>query len=144
MEQDGRAAERITSQEDWGRIDREWRSSKRAILAYHIGGWRKGESPLDALARALDVAAVDVLSELTDPKAGRAELDQLSSCLETGHFELPGLNIEESVALVIELLNEKLAYVPNEVRSFFGAPQMLEPLLAHGRNERRAVLRRFN
>ncbi len=37
---------------DWARIDQEWRGCKRAILAYHLGGWREGESPLEALARA--------------------------------------------------------------------------------------------
>ncbi len=113
---------------DWTRIDREWRSSKRAILAYHVGGWREGESPLDALARALGVASEEVPLDSIDPTIERDELDQLSSCLGAGWVERSGLNIEESVALAISLLNEKLAYVPHEVRAFFDAPGKLEPL----------------
>jgi hypothetical protein len=113
---------------DWLRIDSEWRSSKRAILAYHVGGWRRGESPLDALARALGVGAENTVLELTDGTAEREELDQLSACLDTDWIDRPGLNIEESVALALSLLSEKLAEVPPEVRAFFDAPRKLEML----------------
>jgi hypothetical protein len=128
---------------DWGRIDREWRSSKRAILAYHVGGWRKGESPLDALARALGVEAETTVLEATDRTVERDELHQLSACLDTGWIDRPGLNIEESVALAISLLSEKLAEVPSEVRAFFDAPRKLE-LLRSPRAERLGDPRRFN
>ncbi len=111
--------------DDWARIDREWRSSKRAVLAYHIGGWREGESPLDALARALGVRSEEILLGVTDPVAERDELDELSVCLGTDWVDLPDLNISDSVALTILLLNKKLANVPSEVRAFFGAPRTL-------------------
>ncbi len=114
------------SKQDWAHSDREWRGSKRAILAYHVGGWRKGESPLEALARALGVDSKDIL--LTDPRAERQELDELSACLGAGWVEAPGLDIGESVALAISLVNEKLEEVPPKVRVFFGAPRRLEPL----------------
>ena len=39
-----------TAEKDWREIDRQWRASKSAILAYHVGYWRKGELPSDALA----------------------------------------------------------------------------------------------
>lgn len=113
---------------DWIRIDREWRSSKRAVLAYYVGGWREGESPLDALARALGVPSEDLPLDSIDPTIERDELDQLSACLGAGWVERAGLNIEDSVALAISLLNEKLAYVPYEVRAFFDAPGKLGPL----------------
>ncbi|MEK4033892.1 hypothetical protein WOC76_14545 [Methylocystis sp. IM3] len=129
---------------DWTRIDREWRSSKRAVLAYYVGGWREGESPLEALARALGVASEELPLDSSNPMIERDELDHLSTCLGAGWVELGGLNIEESVALAVSLLNEKLAYVPQEVRAFFDAPHELEPSLIRRRPERQAVLRRFN
>lgn len=113
---------------DWTRFNREWRSSKRAILAFHMGGWRKGESPLDALARALGVASKDLLLEKKDPRIERNELDQLAACLGADWIETPGLNIEESLARAMLLLNQKLSSVPTEVRAFFDAPGKLEPL----------------
>ncbi len=111
--------------DDWARIDREWRSSKRAVLAYYTGGWRKGESPLDALARALGVKSEEILFDATDPMAERDELDELSVCLGADWVDLPDLNISDSVTLTISLLNNKLADVPPEVRAFFGAPRTL-------------------
>jgi hypothetical protein len=108
----------------WVHIDHEWRNSKRAILAFHRGGWREGESPLDALARALGVQTQEIELESSDSTAD--ELDQLSACL--GWVEFSGLNIAESVALVLSELNEKLGVVPPEVRAFFDAPRKLEPL----------------
>ncbi len=116
------------SKQDWAHSDRAWRGSKRAILAYHIGGWRSGESPLEALARALGVDTEDILLELPDPWMERHELNELSGCLGQGWAESSGLDIEESVALAISILNEKLRDVPLEVRAFFGAPRKLEPL----------------
>lgn len=110
---------------DWPHIDHEWRNCKRAILAYHVGGWREGESPLDALARALGVSAQNIRLEPTDSAAN--ELEQLSACLGVGWGEFPGLNIAEVVSLAISALNEKLRVVPPEVCAFFGAPQQLEP-----------------
>jgi hypothetical protein len=110
---------------NWLYVDHEWRNSKRAILAFHIGGWREGESPLDALARALGVAIQEIQLESTDSTAD--ELDHLSACLEAGWVEFSGLNIAESVALVLSELNEKLGVVPPEVRAFFDAPCKLEP-----------------
>ncbi len=110
---------------DWDLIDQEWRCSKRAILAYHIGGWREGESPLDALARALGVRPEELLLEMTDPIAERDELDELSVCLGGDWVNQPGLNISDSVAITISLLNKKLADVPPEVRAYFGAPRTL-------------------
>jgi hypothetical protein len=112
---------------DWPHIDHEWRNSKRAILAYHVGGWREGESPLDALARALGVSAQKIRLESTDSASAANELEQLSACLGGGWGEFPGLNIAEVVALAISALNEKLRVVPPEVCAFFGAPQQLEP-----------------
>jgi hypothetical protein len=126
----------------WGRNDREWRSSKHAILAYHVGGWRKGESPLDALARALGVESEKTLLE--DGVAERDELDQLSACLDADWFNRPGLNIEESVALAISLLSEKLAEVPPEVRAFFDAPRKLEILRSARSAEAQNDPRHFN
>ncbi len=111
--------------DDWARIDIEWRSSKRAVLAYYVGGWREGESPLDALARAIGAKSEEILLDVTDPMAERDELDGLSVCLGTDWVHLPGLNISDSVALTISLLNDKLADVPPEVRAFFGAPRTL-------------------
>lgn len=112
---------------DWAHIEHEWRNTKRAILAYHVGGWREGESPLDALARALGVSAQEIQLESTNDSAAD-ELDQLSACLGAGWGEFPELNIAESVALAISALNEKLRVVPPEVRAFFDAPCKLEPL----------------
>jgi hypothetical protein len=117
------------SKEDWAHSDREWRNCKRAILAYHVGGWRRGESPLEALARALGVEPRDILLELTDPWTARCELDELSACLGAGWIEPPGIDIGESIVLAISILNEKLEDVPPEVRAFFGAPRKLEPFL---------------
>jgi hypothetical protein len=111
---------------DWPHHEHEWRNSKRAILAYHVGGWREGESPLDALARALGVPTQAIQLESTDSTAD--ELDQLSACVGAGWVEFSGLNIAESVALVLSKLNEKLGVVPPEVRAFFDAPRKLEPL----------------
>ncbi len=64
-----------------------------------------------------------------DSAAEQDELDELSACLGADWVDLPGLDITESVGLVISLLSEKLEEVPPEVRVFFGAPQKLEPLL---------------
>ncbi len=115
---------------DWARIDRDWLNSKRAILAYHVGGWSPGESPLDALARALGVGSKDLQQELAHHTAERLELDQLSVCLEADWVDLSELSIQEGVAFAISLLNEKLEDVPAQVRDFFGAPRRLGPSLA--------------
>jgi hypothetical protein len=111
---------------DWAQFDHEWRNSKRAILAYHVGGWREGESPLDALARALGVSTHTIRLDATD-FAGD-ELDQLSACLDADWVEASELNIAESVALALSALNKKLGVVPPEVRAFFDAPSKLELL----------------
>ncbi|WP_363349486.1 hypothetical protein [Methylocystis echinoides] len=124
---------------DWPHHEHEWRNSKRAILAYHVGGWREGESPLDALARALGVSTHNIQLESTDSAAD--ELDHLSACLGEDWVDLSGLNIAESVALAISVLNEKLRVIPPEVRAFFDAPRKLEPLqTTHIFNEPRARL----
>ncbi len=109
------------------RIDLEWRGCKRAILAYHLGGWREGESPLDALARALGVGSEDIPLEGTDFTTERQELDELAACLGAGWTELPELTVGDGVVMAISLINEKLADVPPEVLAFFGAPRRLEP-----------------
>jgi hypothetical protein len=106
-------------------IDTEWSASKHAIIAHYIGGWRKGESPLDALARALSIPAEDILAELVTHKVKHDELDLLSECLGAGWVERPGLDIRGSVTQAITLVNEKLARVPPEVRGYFGAPKKL-------------------
>ncbi len=90
-----------------------------------MGCWRDGESPLDALARALGVKSGEILLDVADPTAERDELDELSVCLGTDWVDLPDLNISDSVALTISLLNNKLADVAPEVRAFFGAPRTL-------------------
>lgn len=118
--------------QDWTRIDYDWRGSKRAILAYHVGGWRNGESPLAALARALGVGLDDLPPELMDQATERVELDELSAFLGTEWLDQPGLDIAESVSVLISLLSEKLAEVPPEVRAYFGAPQTLEPAQVRG------------
>lgn len=109
-------------------LDRHWRASKHAILAYHAGGWREGESPLDALARALDLPAEDMTTALADPAAARDEAALLASCLDTSALDFPGLTIGDAVARAVTLINEKLARVPPDVRAFFGAPRQLEPI----------------
>jgi hypothetical protein len=109
------------------RIDRQWRAAKHAILAYHVGAWRVGESPLDALARALDLPREEILAALANHRAERDELDALSACLGPGWAELAGLSIMGGVSLAVTMVNEKLARVPPEVRTFFGAPRKLEP-----------------
>jgi hypothetical protein len=106
-------------------IDSEWSASKHAIIAHYIGRWRKGESPLDALARALGIPSADLLAELLTHKAKHDELDLLSECLGAGWVELPGLDVRGSVTQAITLVNEKLARVPPEVRGYFGAPKKL-------------------
>jgi hypothetical protein len=116
---------------DWSRIDRDWRNSKRAILAYHVGEWRKGESPLAALARALGFASEDIALELIDYTFEHDQLEHLSTCLGSGWVDVPGLDIEKSVDLAISLISEKLEEVPPEVREFFGAPRKLEPFLTN-------------
>ncbi len=108
--------------------DRQWRASKHAILAYYVGGWRQGEPPLDALARALDVPPQNIASELENHSTERDEFDLLSTCLGAGWLGLSELSVRDSVALVVTLVNEKLARVPPEVRAYFGAPQKLKPL----------------
>ncbi len=131
-------------QYDWDLIDQEWRSSKRAILAYYVGAWRQGESPLDALARALGVESVDISLELIDPITERDELDELSACLGLGWIEPHGLNVQEAVNCAISVFNEKLKDVPPEVLAYFGAPRRLD-LLQHHRptvNENSPVLGR--
>lgn len=111
-------------------IERHWRATKHAILAYHAGGWRKGESPLDALARAFDLPSDEMRAALTSHAAARDEFALLSSCLGSGWLDLSGLiSIEDGVALAVALVNGKLARVPPEVRAFFGAPHKLEPSL---------------
>lgn len=117
---------------DWDLIDQEWRSSKRAILAYYVGAWREGESPLDALARALGVESENISLTLSDPTVERDELDELSACLGLGWIELPGLNVQEAVNCAISVFNEKLKDVPPEVLAYFGAPRKLD-LLLHNR-----------
>ncbi len=97
----------------WDSIDREWRNSKRAVLAYYIGGWREGESPADALARALEMTSES------------SEIDRLSRCLGADLIDFSELSFQQSIALSISLLNEKLEDVPHEVRDFFGAPREL-------------------
>ncbi len=116
---------------DWARIDQEWRGCKRAILAYHLGGWREGESPLEALARALGVGSEDIPLQGIDLTSERDELDELAACLGAGWAELPELTVEEGVVMAISLINEKLEDVPPEVLAFFGAPQKLDPFLPH-------------
>jgi hypothetical protein len=108
-------------------IDRQWRASKHAILAYYVGGWHKGESPLDALARALDVAPDDILNQLSNHSTDRDEFDLLSSCLGAGWLDLSELSIQDGVAFLVALVNKKLAGVPPEVRAYFGAPMKLRP-----------------
>lgn len=108
-------------------IDRQWRASKHAILAYYIGGWHKGESPLDALARALDVASEDLLTQLSNHSTDRDEFDLLSNCLGAGWLDLSELSIQDGVAFLIGVVNKKLARVPPEVRAYFGAPVKLRP-----------------
>ena len=122
MKLDGGIVWRAAPKEDWAEIDRQWNGLKRAVLAYHVGCWRKGEPPLHALARALDIAPEETLGDAAQCE----ELERLSGCLSMGWDEQPGLNIAESVALTISLLNDKLAEVPLEVRAFFGAPAKLE------------------
>jgi hypothetical protein len=121
-----------TAEKDWREIDRQWRASKRAILAFHGGCWQKGESPSDALARALNVACDEALLAPAIDPAEAVELALLYKCLRMGWEELQGLNIEQSIDLVISIANEKLAVVPPEVRAFFGAPVKLESVMALG------------
>ncbi len=119
--------------------DREWRASKHAILAYHIGAWREGESPLDALARALDVAPDNLLTELENYSMERDALDLLSSCLETNRLDLSRLSIQESLAHMVSLVNEKLAQVPSEVRCYFRAPERLRFRRFHQKKRDHAI-----
>ncbi|MGJ0507921.1 MAG: hypothetical protein ACR652_12535 [Methylocystis sp.] len=116
----------ISAEKDRREIDRQWRAAKCAILAYYVGCWRKGEAPLDALARALNVATEEALLGPASHAAKQAELALLFKCLRIDWQERPGLDIEDSVDLVIRLLNEKLAVVPSEVRAFFGSPVKLK------------------
>jgi hypothetical protein len=118
--------DRTMCNRDWAQFDHEWRNSKRAILAYHVGGWREGESPLDALARALGVSTHTIRLDATDFAAD--ELDHLSACLDADWVEASELNIAESVALALLALNKKLGVVPPEVRAFFDVPSKLELL----------------
>jgi hypothetical protein len=107
------------------KIDREWHASKLAILAYYIGGWRKGESPLDALGHALGIPPQEILPEAISQTVEHDELRLLSQCLGVDWVELPGLNVQEGIIQAITLVNEKLAGVPPEVRAYFGAPKKL-------------------
>ncbi len=108
-------------------IDRQWRAAKHAIFAYHVGRWRKGESPLAALARALDTTQENILAEFASHSTERDELDVLSCCLRADFLDLSELSIKDGVEFVVALINKKLAQVPPEIRIYFGAPQKLEP-----------------
>lgn len=110
-------------------IDRQWRAAKHAIFAYHVGRWRKGESPLAALARALDTKQENILAELSSHSTEREEFDVLSCCLRMDCLDLSEFSIKDGVEFVVALINKKLARVPPEVRVYFGAPQKLEPLV---------------
>ncbi len=114
---------------DWARIDLDWRGCKRAILAFHVGDWREGESPLDALARALGVGSEDIPLQGIDLTTEREELDELAACLGAGWTELPELTVGDGVVRAISLINEKLEDVPPEILAFFGAPRKLDPFL---------------
>ncbi len=108
-------------------LDRQWRAAKQAILAYHIGSWRKGESPLEALARALDAVPENLLTALVNHSTDGAEFDLLSSCLGASRLDLSGLSIQDGIVLIVALTNKKLVQVPAEVRAYFGAPEKLKP-----------------
>lgn len=120
--------------------DREWRASKHAILAYHVGGWREGESPLYALARALDIAPDNLLAELEAHSIEKDELELLSGCLEMNRLDLSNLSIQEALWHMVELVNEMLAQVPSEVRYYFRAPGRLKFRLFHKKTRSRRLL----
>ncbi|MGJ0507744.1 MAG: hypothetical protein ACR652_11565 [Methylocystis sp.] len=115
----------ISAERDRREIDRQWRAAKCAILAYHVGCWRKGESPLDALARASNVAEETSLVP-SSHTAKQVELALLFKCLGIDWEQRFGFDLKQSIDLVIRLLNEKLAVVPPEVRAFFGSPVKLK------------------
>ena len=100
----------------------KWNACTRAVLAASV--WREGESPADALARALGVAtAAEALYEPKHWKDIDARANRLWEVIGVSDDDIDNADVDDGVQIIIEGINKKLAETPKEVRDFFKSPE---------------------